>query len=346
MIDKTEIPYLMALTHDSKLPKEMINSLLVKVIHERKSSLESFFLMNTESWKTEYLCDEKMIAGILLAKNEVPNNAFIAESLFSQGYEVLPIYSPEYSRTLKENLKVKLSPPILYVKGNTKILQEPSVAIVGSRDASPVSLEFTDNIAKMASKEYKVVVSGFAKGVDKQALDSAIKYKGQSIIVLPQGIMTFDSGIKKYYSQIVNGDVLVLSTFFPKAPWSVPLAMGRNPYIYGLAKDIYVAESGASGGTWSGAMDGLKKGRRIFVRYPDGAENNANVTLIEQGGTPVDHLGVTMENVPVAVHDRTVEYRSSTSGTTISKNNVKQNKKRGKKINPEEEVNPDQLSLL
>ncbi len=57
-------------------------------------------------------------------------------------------------------------------------------------------ITFTDNIAKLASKNFKVVVSGFAKGVDKQALDSAINYKGQSIIVFPQGIMTFGSGFK------------------------------------------------------------------------------------------------------------------------------------------------------
>ena len=87
------------------------------------------------------------------------------------------------------------------LKGNKKIMQEQSIAIVGSRAASEIALNFTGNIAKNASKDYKVVVSGFAKGVDKQALDSAIKYKGQSIIVLPQGIMTFSSGFKKYYKQ-------------------------------------------------------------------------------------------------------------------------------------------------
>ncbi len=80
-------------------------------------------------------------------------------------------------------------------------MHENSIAVVGSRTASEVALNFTDNIAMRASKEYKVIVSGFAKGIDKQALDSAIKYKGQSIIVLPQGIMTFASGFKNYYKQ-------------------------------------------------------------------------------------------------------------------------------------------------
>jgi len=170
-------------------------------------------------------------------------------------------------------------------------LLEKSIAIVGSRSASDKSLEFTDNIAKLASKEYKVVVSGFAKGVDSQALDSAIYYKGQSIIVLPQGIMTFGSGFKKYYRQIVDGDVLVLSVFHPKAPWKAELAMARNPIIYGLANEIYVAESAEKGGTWSGVVDGLRKKRTIYVRKPEPSENNANNLLIQKGAIPVDFNG-------------------------------------------------------
>jgi predicted Rossmann fold nucleotide-binding protein DprA/Smf involved in DNA uptake len=166
------------------------------------------------------------------------------------------------------------------------------VAIVGSRDASDTALKFTDNIAKLASKEYKVVVSGFAKGVDKQALDSAIKYKGQSIIVLPQGIMTFSSGFKTYYSQIIEGDVLVLSTFMPKSGWNAKLAMARNPIIYGLADEIFVAESSEKGGTWSGVIDGLRKKRKIFVRKPELKETNANELLIKRGAIAVDSDGL------------------------------------------------------
>jgi predicted Rossmann fold nucleotide-binding protein DprA/Smf involved in DNA uptake len=65
----------------------------------------------------------------------------------------------------------------------------------------------------------------------------------QSIIVLHTGIMTFGSGFKKYYKQIIDGNVLVLSTSFQKHQWKAELAMARNPVIYGLADEIFVAES-------------------------------------------------------------------------------------------------------
>ncbi len=287
-----EATYWIALAHLPRWGYLKINNLIIKFHHEYKISIEEFFNLSVKEWEAAYDLDAKQILDLQQAKIELPSNAFLAESFFSQGYELLPIISPEYSKILKENLKVSHSPSVLYIKGNKKILEEKSVAIVGSRDASEVSLQFADNIAKLASKEYKVVVSGFAKGVDKQALDSAIAYKGQSIIVLPQGIMTFGSGFQKYYSQIINGDVLVLSTFFPKAPWRAELAMARNPIIYGLANEIYVAESSEKGGTWSGVIDGIRKNRKIYVRTPGENERNANILLIQKGAIPVNFNGV------------------------------------------------------
>jgi len=67
--------------------------------------------------------------------------------------------------------------------------------------------------------------------------------------------------------------------------------MARNPIIYGLASEIYVAESSDKGGTWSGVMDGLRKERTIFIREPNPKENNANNILISKGGIPVDIEG-------------------------------------------------------
>ena len=285
-----ETAYWIALAHLPKWGNLKINNLIIKFFHENQISIVDFFELSENIWSSVYQLDEKQITDLKQAKSELPNNAFLAEQMQNQGFEIIPITSPEYSKTLKTNLKATYSPPVLYIKGN-KIMQEQSIAIVGSRAASEIALNFTDNIAKNASKDYKVVVSGFAKGVDKQALDSAIKYKGQSIIVLPQGIMTFTSGFKNYYKQIIDGDVLVLSTFHPKAGWSTGLAMARNPIIYGLASEIYVAESSEKGGTWSGVIDGLRKGRKIYVRQPEHNEKNANNILIQKGAIRVDFSG-------------------------------------------------------
>jgi len=286
-----EAAYWITLAHIPGWGYAKINRLISQFHEDSAISIEEFFNLPETEWQKVYALEPKDIEELNVAKAELPNNAFLAEQLENEGYELIPIISPDYSQTLKANLKTSHAPVLLYVKGNKQILQEKSVAIVGSRNASEVSLEFTDHTAKKATKEFKVVVSGFAKGVDKQALDSAIRYTGQSIIVLPQGIMTFSTGFKTYYNQIVNGDVIVVSVFHPRAPWKAELAMARNPIIYGLADEIYVAESSDTGGTWSGVVDGLRKKRRIYVRKPEAGEENANELLIEKGAIPVDFTG-------------------------------------------------------
>lgn len=247
-------------------------------------------------WDTLGLTPEEMQI-LTEAKAQLPNNSFLAENLISQGYDIIPLDSPEYPRTMKTNLGTG-APTVIFTKGNKQLLQDPAIAIVGSRNADAISLQFTSNIAQQAVAQNQVVVSGFAKGIDQRALDATLAVNGKSIIVLPQGITTFNSGFRQYYKHIVQGRVLVLSTFHPNNPWSVANAMERNKFIYALPHSIYVAQSDDSGGTWSGVIDGLRKKRQINVRYPDSTEKNANMLLIQKGAQAVDMNGSQMTLSP------------------------------------------------
>ncbi len=311
-----ELAYWVTLAHLPKIKTRVKNEIIVRLFEQGKTIID-FFNFTENEWKNKFDLSAIDISIIKSSIADLPNNSFLVESLLEQGYKILTITSHEYSPVLKKNLGRSYAPPVLYTKGNLQLLKEDSIAIVGSRKANETSLVFTDNIAKNASVNYKVVVSGFAKGVDKQALDSALKYKGHSIIVLPQGITTFKSGFKKYYKQIIEGDVLVLSTFHPKAIWSVQLAMARNPIIYGLAKEIYVAESSKKGGTWSGVIDGLRKKRIIYVRKPNLNENNANNLLIQKGAKPVDIYGNIIEHQTI-----NEESKSIVSETDLNYNEI------------------------
>ena len=291
MSELQEFAYWMALAHLPNWRTEKTNRLTVEILHNRNLSFAEFFQLTESDWQNEFQLSAKEAADLSRAKSDLPDLSVLAEELLEQEFEIIPFNYQDYPGNLKENLKLKYSPPLLYVKGDKQLFHEPSVAIVGSRNASEIALQFTEAVARKCVEDYKVVVSGFAKGVDRVALDSTLKYHGRSIIVLPQGIMTFASGFKKYHSQIVEGDVLVVSTYFPKAPWNVGLAMGRNTYIYGLAEEIYVAESGPSGGTWSGVIGGLRKGRKIYVRKAKPDEKNANNMLLSKGAVPVDSEG-------------------------------------------------------
>jgi len=295
-LSMNEYTYIVALAHLPKWKIEKINSLIIKILQEQKLTFAEFFDSDEKTLMKTCCLSKRELEDLASAKKELPNYAYLVDMLLNQGYEIIPIYSKEYPKTLKDNLRAKYSPPLLYIKGNKEIFHKEKVATVGSRNVSDKGIEFTKKITKKLVEQGNVIVSGFAKGVDRISLEIALENEGQSIVVLPQGILTFSSGFKKHYQRIVRGDILVISTFHPKLQWSVGSAMRRNRYIYGLANDIYVAESDFKGGTWSGVIDGLKKirqfkmenYRKIYVRHADENEKCANNTLIKQGAIGIN----------------------------------------------------------
>lgn len=288
-----QLTYWMALAHIEQVTTRRKNEILV-VCFNKKQTPADFFAASEQAWQEVYKVTAEELPFIREAKEKLPNYAFQLEDLLEQGFELIPVMSPEYPEILKANLKYN-SPVLLYIKGNKALLHEQSVAVVGSRHAGEVALRFTDAMAARAAGERKVVVSGYAKGVDRQALDSVLANGGSSIVVLPQGIETFGTGFRQLYKSLTSGRLVVMSIFAPKAPWSVGFAMARNPIIYGMAGEIYVAESDAKGGTFAGVNDGLRRGRTIYVRMPAEGERNANLQLIDMGATPVDNTGNVVE---------------------------------------------------
>ena len=130
--------------------------------------------------------------------------------------------------------------------------------------------------------------------------------------------------MKKYYKHIIEGNLLILSTFFPKAGWSTGLAMGRNRYIYGLSKKIYVSQSDSKGGTWSGVLEGLKLGREIYVRQPKSDEKNANDLLILKGGKAVDINGNLLEIDKTDEIPLDEKIKNLTKGMTLTAKQIKE----------------------
>lgn len=321
---QTDLVYWILFAHLPRWTTLKTNKLIVRIIHNQKITFEEFFNLSHNEWIEIFKLEDKEINDLEIARKELPNYSFLLEDMLNQGYELIPFNSSDYPKTLKDNLKLKFAPPLIYIKGNKSLLNDDTIAIVGSRDADNKSLEFTKNIAIKATKEYKCVVSGGAKGVDQTALEESVKTNGHSILVLPQGILTASSLMKKYYKDIINGNLLILSTFFPKASWNTGLAMGRNKYIYGLSKEIYVAQSDSKGGTWSGVLEGLKANRIIYIRNPKDDEKNANDLLILKGGKAVDMDGTLIEINKIDEIPLDEKVKNAIKGIALTANQIKE----------------------
>ena len=163
---------------------------------------------------------------------------------------------PDYPGRLKRLLRVE-SPPVLFGCGNRMLLERGGVAVVGSRNAAPDDLAYTEALGDAAARQGYSIVSGGARGVDQSAMLGALRSEGTAIGVLADSLMRAATSAK-YRSHLVSGDLVLISPFNPEAGFNVGNAMSRNRYIYCLADAaVVVSSTPDKGGTWKGAIEGL-----------------------------------------------------------------------------------------
>src|SRR5262245_58497916 len=77
-------------------------------------------------------------------------------------------------RALDTQQRLRLGGDALYCAGDTSLLRRPAVAVVGSRDASERGLRRAHQVARDLAGAGVVVVSGLARGIDTEALRTAV----------------------------------------------------------------------------------------------------------------------------------------------------------------------------
>ena len=211
------------------------------------------------------------------------------------GIWVLTRADREYPQKLKQTLKHK-SPPMLYGAGEKKILRTKGVAIIGSRAVSPEDTQFTFALGEKLAYSGLSVVSGGARGVDEASMMGSISAGGTTIGVVADSLMQKVLS-RKYRDAVMNGNLVLISPYYPEAKFSVGNAMGRNKYIYALAYASIVVHSGLKGGTWEGARENLKYGWVPLFVKKNSDEEAGNRILIEMGGSPLPDTVLEDENI-------------------------------------------------
>ena len=173
------------------------------------------------------------------------------------GIWVITRSSSDYPKQLKKKLK-HLSPPVLYGIGNPKLLNKPSIAVVGSRKAPKEALELAHKFGNKIANDGYTLVSGGAKGVDEIAMIGALKGGGTVIGILPDNLLKASLS-SQYRNALMNNELVLISTHYPESPFSTVNALGNNKYIYAQSIATIIVHSETTGGTWLGANEALKE---------------------------------------------------------------------------------------
>ncbi len=296
-----DLVFWMALAHLPEWRNIRMQELLVEITEKRRLSLAEFFEMDEADWQEGFSLSQEEVSALGAARTGLPEMTRLAGTLLKQGVDIITRSSDCYPPVMRGHAAAVFAPPVLYLKGNRRLLLESTLAVVSSRDVSEAGLDFAKTVGRKCALDRKVLVSGLVKGADTKALEALLMHRGRGLIVVPQGIMSYAAGTKKFQGLISDGDLAVVSPFHPRATTSVRLSMVRSACVYGLAEEVFVAELARRGSTWAGVVNGLKKGKRFYIRLPEAGEQNANQLLIAMGAPGVDSEGRVQWVKPPAV---------------------------------------------
>lgn len=168
----------------------------------------------------------------------------------------------EYPEKLKN---IQKPPKQLYVLGDEKILNEKSIAIIGSRVCTPEGAKIAEKFAKTLSKNGICIVSGMARGIDTAAHIGALKAGGKTIAVLGSGFKhIFPRENKKLFSSIIENGGAVVSEYEENIKPESKRFLERNRIVSGLSMGVLIIEAKHRSGTAITAKYAVAQGRKIF----------------------------------------------------------------------------------
>jgi DNA processing protein len=177
------------------------------------------------------------------------------------------------------------APSVIYVKGKMLAADEPAIAVVGSRDATPYGLEMTRRLSYDLARAGVTVVSGLARGIDTAAHRAALEAGGRTMAIL-------GSGLNRVYPQrnipmaekiTENG---ALFTEYPPGVSALPQHFPRrNRVISGLCHGVLVVEAAFKSGAMLTVNWALEQDRDVFAVPGSALSEKSKGTnwLIQQG---------------------------------------------------------------
>ena len=165
----------------------------------------------------------------------------------------------------KKLIEIKNPPKKLYVEGNEKLLNNISLAIVGSRDCSEYGIKYAKKFSKVISSNNITIISGLAIGIDTVAHETAKKCRGNTIAVLGGGLnKIFPKENERLFKEILENDGCIISEYGPNEEVDMKNFPKRNRIISGIATGILVVEAAYRSGSAITAKYGFEQNKKVF----------------------------------------------------------------------------------
>ena len=219
----------------------------------------------------------------------------------AQGATLVSYACREYPERLRE---IYDPPPVLWVRGDLKLMSRPAIAVVGTRHPTPYGSGVAEMLSRDLAARRLLIVSGMARGIDSCAHRGALAARMPTLAVWGTGIdVVYPKENRKLAEEILAAGGTIVSEVpmgtFP-APQNFPR---RNRILSGLSVAVLVVEAGENSGTRVTARCAAEQNRDLFA-VPGNVTNKGSWTpntLIKQGAKLVATWEDVWEDLPSPV---------------------------------------------
>lgn len=187
----------------------------------------------------------------------------LLDRIVQSGAQAIGIADSDYPLGLSKALGPQ-APVLIFLAGDRELLDVPAAAVVGARDVSERGGMLAAECAATFARAGICVVSGGATGADSAAHGAALAAGGKTVVVSPQGLLTF-RGSRELLHAMDEGRAMVVSEFLPDMSWQTHAAVTRNATISALSNVVCVVEPKKQGGSIRTARLAFEQGKRVLV---------------------------------------------------------------------------------
>ena len=200
---------------------------------------------------------------------------------------VVTLADVEYPQSL---LQIPDPPPLLYVKGRLDLLNQPAMAVVGSRNATPQGIANAESFSRNLSDNGLCIISGMAQGIDAAAHRGGLDGASSSIAVVGTGLdIVYPSRNHALAHELAQSGTLISEFSLGTAALAHNFPR-RNRIICGLSLGCLVVEAAVRSGSLITARLAVEQGREVFA-IPGSIHSPVAKgchTLIKQGAKLVE----------------------------------------------------------
>lgn len=228
------------------------------------------------------------------------------------GFKILTMVETDYPALLKHIP----DPPPYFTYFGTLDNRVPSIAIVGSRQATSYGLNAAERLAYDLTLKGFQVVSGLAVGIDSAAHHGALRAKGRTVAILGSGLgKIYPAANRALFYKIADSGAVISEFKVDSEPEGRHFPM-RNRIIAGMSSGTVVVEAATKSGSLITARLAAEYNREVFA-VPgniDSFKSAGTHALLKQGAKLVENCMDVVEELRPIEYLNNVDDASPTHG--------------------------------